>query len=154
MTETSNNWMPRERWDALVRGENCPLCEKCLRAEPVNEDGYLVAVLSISHLRLWSNQFPAGSCVLICTKHVWEPYHLTKEEQSIFFADMMWAAEALEQVFCPAKMNFLLLGNRVPHLHALIMPRYNDDPAPGRPIGPGVSNDNYNHPLTTIRNAH
>ena len=129
--------MPREQWDALVHGEGCPLCEKCDPSEPDNEDGYLVAVLRISHLRLWRNQFPAGNCVLICTKHVREPYHLTKEERAFFFADMMQAAEAIEKVFNPAKMNFLILGNRVPHLHALIMPRYYGDPAPGRPIGPG-----------------
>ena len=66
-----------------------------------------------------------------------EPYHLELHERSAFFADMMDAAEALDRVFKPAKMNYLLLGNRVPHLHALIQPRYYGDSAPGRPIGPG-----------------
>ena len=49
----------------------------------------------------------------------------------------MRAAEAIDQVFAPAKMNISLLGNRVPHLHGWIMPRYYGDPAPGRPIAPG-----------------
>ena len=34
-------------------------------------------------------------------------------------------------------MNFQLLGNLVPHLHARIVPRYYGDPAPGRPLDLG-----------------
>jgi diadenosine tetraphosphate (Ap4A) HIT family hydrolase len=49
----------------------------------------------------------------------------------------MCAAQAIERVFSPEKMNFQLLGNLVPHLHAHIVPRYYGDPAPGRPIGQG-----------------
>jgi diadenosine tetraphosphate (Ap4A) HIT family hydrolase len=130
-------WMPRERWDALVRGEGCPLCADCQSSEPANKFGYAVATLSLSRLRLSTNQFPPGYCVLVCTKHVSEPYHLTTEEQSLFWQDMMRAAQALEQVFQPVKMNFSLLGNAVPHLHAHIKPRYYGDCAPNRPIGPG-----------------
>ena len=36
-----------------------------------------------------------------------------------------------------SKMNINLLGNLVPHLHAHLLPRYEGDPAPGRPIDPG-----------------
>jgi diadenosine tetraphosphate (Ap4A) HIT family hydrolase len=50
---------------------------------------------------------------------------------------MMHVAQALERLFDPVKMNFAMLGNLVPHLHAHIQPRYYGDPAPGRPIGPG-----------------
>jgi diadenosine tetraphosphate (Ap4A) HIT family hydrolase len=134
---TSKGWMPRERWDALVRGDGCPLCEECRSAEEVNEYGYTVANLRLSRLRLAANQFPPGYCVLICTQHVREPYHLTREEQALFFGDMMCAAQAIERVFSPEKMNFQLLGNLVPHLHAHIVPRYYGDPAPGRPLDPG-----------------
>ena len=34
----------------------------------------------------------------------------------------------------PVKMNYLTLGNTVPHLHTHVVPRYRDDPAPGGPI--------------------
>jgi diadenosine tetraphosphate (Ap4A) HIT family hydrolase len=39
----------------------------------------------------------------------------------------------VQQVFNPAKLNVLMLGNSVPHLHAHIVPRYLDDPDPARP---------------------
>jgi hypothetical protein len=48
MSHRSRTWMPRERWDALVRGENCPMCAELASDEPKNDEGYLVADLAIS----------------------------------------------------------------------------------------------------------
>lgn len=129
-------WMPRERWDALVRGEECPLCAECQTTVPTNEFGCTIADLRLSRLRLVKNQYVPGYCVLICSKHVREPYHLSADERTLFFEDMLLAAQALEHVFRPDKMNFQLLGNVVPHLHAHLVPRYYGDPAPGHPIDP------------------
>ena len=131
-------WMPREAWDALVRGDGCPLCAELAFDEPANAYGHTVADLSISRLRLAANQFAAGYCVLICARHVAEPYHLPAPERAAFFDDLMRAGEALDAVFRPLKMNFQLLGNAVPHLHCHIIPRYYGDPAPGRPLDPDL----------------
>lgn len=60
------------------------------------------------------------------------------EEQMCFFQDLVRAARALDRAFAPTKMNINLLGNLVPHLHAHLVPRYYGDPAPGRPIDPGL----------------
>lgn len=128
--------MPREQWDALVRGEGCPLCAVCQSSEPADHFALTIADLRLSRLRLGRNQYVRGYCILICAKHVQEPYHLTSDECSSFFEDMMHAARAVERVFRPLKMNFELLGNAVPHLHAHIVPRYYGDPAPGRPLDP------------------
>ncbi|MBI3972251.1 MAG: HIT family protein [Chloroflexi bacterium] len=88
----------------------------------------------MSQLWLPVNQSVSGYCVLVCTRHVREPYDLNREERVAFFADMMRAAQALEAVFNAVKMNFEILGNAVPHLHCHIKPRYYGDPAPGKPI--------------------
>ena len=55
-------------------------------------------------------------------------------------------------------MNINLLGNLVPHLHAHLVPRYYDDPAPGRPIDPGLrvvtlTPDEYQERLRQIQAA-
>ncbi len=92
----------------------------------------------MSCLRLAANQWVAGYCVLICATHVREPYHLPVAARTHFFEDLVRAAQALEQVFQPVKMNITLLGNAVPHLHAHLIPRYYGDPAPGLPIDPGT----------------
>jgi diadenosine tetraphosphate (Ap4A) HIT family hydrolase len=138
MSMPPNTWMPRDEWDALVRGESCPLCQELQSVIPVNQYGYTITDLPMSRLRLASNQFVRGYCVLICKQHVQEPYHLPRTQYLQFFADMTLAAQALERVFQPIKMNFELLGNAVPHLHAHILPRYYGDAAPGRPIQPDM----------------
>lgn len=131
--------MPRERWDALVRGEGCPLCAAVAATAPADEYGYTVADLDLGRLRLATNQFVRGYCVLICARHVREPYDLTAAERAVFFEDLMRAARALEAVFAPVKMNFEILGNAVPHLHCHLKPRYYGDPAPGAPIDPDAA---------------
>src|SRR5215469_2938175 len=132
----AKHWMPRDQWDALVRGEGCPLCVEVAAGAPATEEGYLVADLAISRLRLSVYQSSPGYCVLICKKHVREPFELSREEQMLFFGDLMRVGKTLEQTFDAVKMNFELLGNAVPHLHCHIKPRYYGDPAPGRPMWP------------------
>jgi diadenosine tetraphosphate (Ap4A) HIT family hydrolase len=150
--------MPREKWDALVRGEGCPVCVEVASAEASNEEGSFVADLELSRLRLAANQFVPGYCVLLCRRHVREPYDLTREERAMFFEDMARAGQALDRVFSPLKMNFNILGNAVPHLHAHILPRYYGDPAPHRPIDPAaeqafLSPEEYARRIDLIRSA-
>jgi diadenosine tetraphosphate (Ap4A) HIT family hydrolase len=133
----ADKWMTREKWEAFVRGENCLLCDEIKSKQPINDFGYTVADLSFSRLRLCTNQYIKGYCVLICLKHVREPYELPQDEQEQFFNDMMRAGLALENVYKPIKMNFQILGNLVPHLHCHLEPRYLGDPAPHRPIHTG-----------------
>jgi diadenosine tetraphosphate (Ap4A) HIT family hydrolase len=128
--------MPRQRWDALVRGEGCPLCAAVASDVAVDEHGATVADLGISRLRLASNQFVHGYSVLICHTHAREPYELDPADAARYFDDLVQAGRALEHVLQPAKMNFEILGNEVPHLHCHLIPRYYGDPAPGRPIDP------------------
>lgn len=154
----AEKWMPRERWDALVRGEGCPLCAEVTANAPVTDEGYTVADLALSRLRLSVHQSLPGYCVLICTKHVREPYELSPEDQRLFFADLMRVGKALEQTFHAVKMNFELLGNAVPHLHCHIKPRYYGDPAPGRPIWPDqqplfLTSQEYQERVAVIREA-
>jgi diadenosine tetraphosphate (Ap4A) HIT family hydrolase len=131
---TENKWMPQGKWEALVRGDGCPLCATVKSTQPFDEFGYIVADLSFGRLRLCANQYIKGYCVLIAHKHVREPYELPQDEQAMFFDDMMRAGLALENVYKSIKMNFQILGNAVPHLHCHIEPRYFDDGAPNRPI--------------------
>jgi diadenosine tetraphosphate (Ap4A) HIT family hydrolase len=59
---------------------------------------------------------------------------LTTEEAAAFWSDVHTVAGLVEQVFAPCHMNYQLLGNVVPHLHVHVVPRYLDDPAPGKPL--------------------
>ena len=125
--------MPRERWDALARGEDCPACAEMGSSDPVIGDGLFVADLDLSRLRLQVNQFLAGNCVRVCHRHVREPYELSTDEQSVLSGALMRVGRALEPVFDPVKLTFEILGNAVPHLRCHVKPRH-DDPAPNRII--------------------
>jgi diadenosine tetraphosphate (Ap4A) HIT family hydrolase len=59
---------------------------------------------------------------------------LTAAEVAAYWFDVHTVARMIEQVFTPCHMNYQLLGNSVPHLHVHLVPRYTDDPAPGRPL--------------------
>lgn len=136
LSMSSGEWMPLDRWNALVRGEGCPLCGEVASSELANANGYTIADLEMGRLRLGARQFTPGYCVLICKKHVTEPYKLTVEERILFFENIMRAAQAIEKVFNPLKMNLEILGNSIPHLHCHIVPRYYADPAPDGPLHP------------------
>ena len=132
----TDQWMPREKWDSLIRGEGCPLCGVVKGKGADNEVSCFVADLSLSRLMLDRNQYAKGYCVLVCLKHVREPYELPQDEREQFFDDMMRAGMALERVYGADKMNFQILGNAVPHLHCHLEPRYYGDASPNRPIDP------------------
>lgn len=131
----------------------------CTDIPEVDQFGYTVARLSTSVLRLCRDQFTVGYSVLICTEHGPEPYSLAPADSAAYLADLSVAGAALERAFAADKMNFLMLGNSVPHLHAHLVPRYVGDPAPGVPHLPvdapdvTVSEDEYLDRVDRIRGA-
>ena len=67
-------------------------------------------------------------------RHVVEPYELTETESASYWHDVLRVAKAIAQHLQPMKMNYETLGNTVPHLHTHLVPRFSEDPAPGRPF--------------------
>ena len=127
-----------QNWDALISGESCPVCDLIQMAKPEDEYGIAVVDLSFSRLFLAKNQYVPGYCVMICRKHVIEPYELTANDRRLFFDDLARAGKGLQEAFKADKMNYNILGNVIPHLHVHILPRYFTDSAPNRPIDPGI----------------
>lgn len=120
-------------WDERKRGKNCPMCgegrpedngfgarvfagqvsDAYLQRADVGQKGYTIAI--------WRG------------RHVAEPTELSADEASVYFAEVLRVARALETHYRPIKMNFEILGNSLPHLHTHVVPRYLDDGAPGQP---------------------
>lgn len=67
-------------------------------------------------------------------RHVTDLADLSLDELARYSSEVVAVARALHDVFQPKKMNYLTLGNWVPHLHTHLIPRYEDDPAPGAPF--------------------
>jgi diadenosine tetraphosphate (Ap4A) HIT family hydrolase/GNAT superfamily N-acetyltransferase len=77
----------------------------------------------------------AGYCVVIWNRgHVVELGDLDAADLSGFWEEVTAVGRAVSAAFAPKKVNYQVLGNSVPHLHVHVLPRYEDDPAPGGPL--------------------
>ena len=127
---------PDGRWpddfEALRRGEGCPMCEPgadetpygCRVFEGRVADGYLGR----------RPARPGYAYVIWKGRHAAEPSELSDEEAAVFWSEVARVARAVEDRYHPAKMNWLSLGNGVPHLHVHLVPRPFDDPRAGWPL--------------------
>ena len=84
------------------------------------------------------DQYYPGYTLVVAKTHATELYHLPERESIQYCKDMLRMAQALATAFKPQKMNYALLGNTEAHLHWHLVPRYDWDPNPQRPI--------YEHP--------
>ena len=77
---------------------------------------------------------PGYTVVVWKGRHVAEPWELTRAEATGFWSEVALVARAVEEEYRPVKMNWLSLGNGVPHLHVHLVPRPADDIRAGGPL--------------------
>jgi diadenosine tetraphosphate (Ap4A) HIT family hydrolase len=77
---------------------------------------------------------PGYAYVIWKGRHVTEPTDLSAEEAAGFWCEVARVARAVEEQYRPVKMNWLHLGNGVPHLHVHLVPRPRDDSSAGGPL--------------------
>ena len=129
--------MSEERWPGkwyeLRAGKGCGMCAD----QGLEDNGWGVRFLAGSHadVFLWRSGGVRGYAVAIWRHgHVAEPTQLPAEQAAGFWLETLRAGAAIEGYLRPVKLNFLTLGNGLPHLHTHVVPRYADDPFPGRPV--------------------
>lgn len=116
-----------EDWEARKHGAGCWFCAKQL-GEP-----FYSGAAGDAHLE--RRAVARGHAVVVFRdRHVADFSRLTPAEVADYWRDVQTAARMIERAFEPCHMNFLLLGNTMPHLHVHLVPRYLDDPAPGKPL--------------------
>jgi len=116
-----------EDWDARKRGVGCWFCG--------NQLGQPFYTGSRGDAHLERHAIARGHAIVIFRgRHVADFTSLTAAEVAAYWFDVQTVARMIEQVFTPCHMNYQMLGNSVPHLHVHLVPRYIDDPAPGRPL--------------------
>jgi diadenosine tetraphosphate (Ap4A) HIT family hydrolase len=116
-----------EDWEARKSGIGCPFCVD-LAARSFHKG-------RISEALLERHAIANGHvAVVFQRRHVAAFPDLTHEELAQYWTDIQDIGKAIETVFKPCHLNYLLLGNIVPHLHVHVVPRYLDDSAPERPL--------------------
>lgn len=107
-------------------------CPMCYRWEA--DADLRIAELKYSYVILNRDQFFPGYTLLFTKKHVTELFHLDRDVRTGLMEEVSRVAQALYEVYKPAKINYELLGNMVPHIHWHIVPRFSSEPLWPRPI--------------------
>lgn len=114
-------------WRLLCLPEGCPMCGE----EPHPE--WILAETESCKISAWREGVLPGYACVLSKQHVVEPFELSDSDQAHFFLDAMAAARGLARLFSPAKMNYEIHGNTVPHLHMHLFPRMAGDVYVGYP---------------------
>jgi diadenosine tetraphosphate (Ap4A) HIT family hydrolase len=108
----------------------------CVQGRPEEtEHGARFFAGEVADAYLQKERIQRGYSVVIWRgRHVAEPTELSEEEAGQYWLELLEAGRRLERHLLPVKVNYDILGNSLPHLHAHVIPRYADDPRPGWPF--------------------
>jgi diadenosine tetraphosphate (Ap4A) HIT family hydrolase len=122
-----------QRFYELKRGVGCAFCEQGRPDETPYGVRFFAGERVDAYLQRAAIQ--RGYTIVVWRgRHVVEPTELAGDETQGFWLELLAVAGALERCLQPVKMNYNLLGNSLPHLHAHLIPRYADDPRPEWPF--------------------
>jgi len=93
-------------------------------------DPTFVARLNSGWAVLGERQVLPGYCLLLPDPVVPTLNALTGSERAAFLADMAALGDAVLAVTHAARINYAIFGNQDPALHAHVIPRFHDEPAP------------------------
>lgn len=116
-----------DSWEARKRGDSCPFCSD-VAAQSFWRGRASDALLERKGIA------NGHAVVAFRGRHAASLTDLTAAELAAFWQDIQDVGRMVERVFSPCHMNYMLLGNIVPHLHVHVVPRYLDDSAPERPL--------------------
>ena len=101
--------------------KNCFYCMKDERRDKLMIE---VCKLDISTLFLFREQTYRGRCIVAFDGHESEIFNLSKDEAALFINDVSRAAKAIYNAFKPDKINYGAFGDKMPHLHMHLVPKY------------------------------
>ena len=102
-------------------------CMYCMIDNRVSDLMFEIAELKVSTFYFFKEQTHPGRCIIAFNKgHKGEVFELTEEERSAFMDDLSKASAAVKKVFNPDKINYASFGDKGPHLHFHIVPKYKD----------------------------
>ena len=120
-------------WPEQVAGRDCSMCAA---GRPERDTyGLRIAAGIYSDAYLQRAAVQRGYTLVIWRgRHVAEPTELGDDEAAGYWLEVLTVARVLMTHYKPLKMNYEVLGNSLLHLHTHLVPRYEVDPAPGRPF--------------------
>ena len=140
-------------WDDRKAGKDCPFCAE----GRVERNPYGIRIFSGATTDAYLQRYaplPGFTIVVWRGRHVADPADLTEDEARAYQTEVLTVARALRRHFAPAQVNYLTLGNQLPHLHTNVVLRYLDDPAPGGTVdinnGAQIADDEFERQSTIL----
>ena len=94
----------------------------------MNWDKHFLVKMKSGYAQLGDTQFLPGYCLLFAEPAVTDLNELDAESRADFLTDMSLLGDAIINVCQPIRINYGILGNSYPHLHAHLFPRYEWEP--------------------------
>lgn len=98
------------------------------------ENPMVLARMKSGFAVIGDTQFLPGYCILLASPRVDSLNELSLQGRSQFLLDMSLLGEAIEIVCKPRRINYSILGNTDPFLHAHVFPRYEWEAEERRPM--------------------
>jgi len=103
-----------------MKDENCMYCTE---NEKLNSLMIYIADLKVSKLYLFKEQTYYGRCVLAYKDHNVELCDVPEEDAALFIKDIQRVGKAITKAVNPAKVNYGMFSDKLPHLHIHIVPK-------------------------------
>lgn len=104
-------------------------CNYCSNDSRLKDLMIEVAELDASVLYLFREQTYRGRCIVAYKgAHKRELFELSPDERRRFMEDVARVAAAVQKAFNPQKINYGAYGDKMPHVHFHIVPKYTDAP--------------------------
>ncbi len=100
-------------------------------------------------VRVDDHDYP-GFCRVILNSHIKEMSDLNPDEQGRLMTVVVKVEHVIREVMKPDKINLASLGNKTPHLHWHIIPRYLRDKHFPNAIWAKAERENFPHSLDAI----
>ena len=101
-------------------------CLYCENRELMDKLMIPIADLGVSKLYLFKEQTYGGRCIVAYNHHDIELADVPPGDASAFIADVQRVGRALTKTVNPAKINYGMYSDKLPHLHVHVVPKERD----------------------------
>ncbi len=101
-----------------------PGCFYCAKDQRLDDLMVEVCALKASTLYLFRDQTHQGRCIVALNDHKREFYHLSTQERVDYAQDVARAAQAINEVVRPGKINYGAFGDKNSHFHMHLVPKF------------------------------
>lgn len=109
-------------------------CQYCQRPERFRSLLFEVCTLPCSTVFLCKDQTLPGRCTIMYKDHCAELCEIPEKERNEYIKDVCTLQETLMELYRPAKLNTAYYGDKCPHVHFTICPKYEDKLGWGGPF--------------------